>query len=854
MIQPKLTPLMQQYFSIKSEYQEALLLFQVGDFYELFFDDAKKAAAFLAITLTKRGKSEGQDIPLCGIPVHALHHYLVKLIKGGFKVAIVDQVTKPQPGQVVERRVTRFLTPGTLTDEHLMDQKSPSYLCVMYPGKLEWGIVFTELLTAQTFATVVPAGAIRMVDAEMIRFFPDEILIPNKVAQAELAAYCRQRGYLVSTVADPDEQSVDTQTWLSEQIQGSIKPHLTAHPALGTTLHVLHQYLAKNHAAVLASMKTIQYYEPEDFLVLDAATQKNLEIVTSTSQNTQHSLLGVLDESVTPMGARTIKKWLLRPLVNTAHIMQRQEVVAALKSSLTTMQKLRGHLAKIADLERIIGRIALGRATIHDYLALYRSLLVVPEIKEMLEPLRPLSLASMMYDKCIDYSVLCELLGASINDDPAQTWLIKPGFDFELDQLRNLVLNGQQELLALEQREIEKTGIGSLKVRYTDLYGYAFEITKANAESVPEHYVLQQSLSNRSRYVTPELKELEAAINRATQTIEQVEKAVFERIKSEVAPYVGSLRHLAHALALLDGLASFAYVAYAYNYIAPTFNEEGTIDIAAGRHPVVERTQSRFVPNHTQLSDAEHVHIITGPNMGGKSTYLRQIGLIHVLAQCGSFVPAQRANLCVLDRIFTRIGSGDDVAGGKSTFLVEMEETAVICTQATSRSLVILDEVGRGTSTYDGMALAQAIIEYIATTLKARAFFATHYHELTALQDTCPGIQNYHLAVKKHADSLVFLHTVCQGTAAGSFGLEVAKLAHVPESIIVRARAILQNLSASHSTSKSHEIADHQVVPAVSVPQENPLKEYLKTIDLDEVSPRQAVDLLYRLKALSEDI
>jgi DNA mismatch repair protein MutS len=840
----KITPLMQQYFSIKRDYSEALLFFQVGDFYELFYDDAVKASQFLAITLTKRGKSEGVDIPLCGVPVHALHHYLIKLIKGGFKVAIADQVTKPVPGQVVERKVTRYITPGTLLDEYLMDHKHPSYLCIMYPDQKAWGLLFTELLSAQTFITKIPEGSPRLLEAELTRFFPDEILMPS-TAHAELQTMLKQKGFLVSTIKPEEYTSIESENSLYKQLSVSLQKQLEREPVLLKTVYILEQYIAKNHALTLEKMQTINLYEVDDYLMLDAATQKNLDIIPLGNQKREHTLLGVLDQAVTAMGSRMIKKWLLRPLKNKIHIAQRQAFAFFLKQNYTLLKKFRLAFAEITDLERIVGRIALCRATNADYLSLLETLSALPLIKELLYESQSSDLARILYEKIVDFSIVTELLQASINDDKRESWLIKSGFDFELDQVRATIKNGQDLLLQLEQEEITKTGINSLKLRYTDLYGYAFEVTKTHEAVIPQYFILQQALSNRNRYVTVRLKELEQEIKNAHAMVEQIEKKVFERIATEVATYSSALRHAAQALAMCDAIASFGYSAYMYNYVVPTFNEEKKINIESGRHPIVEQTTINFIANDTVCNQDAQVHIVTGPNMGGKSTYLRQVGLIHIMAQIGSLVPAKKADISLLDALFTRIGSGDDLASGKSTFLVEMEETAIICTQATQNSLVILDEVGRGTSTYDGMALAHAIIEYLATTIKTRALFATHYHELTRLEGLCPGVINVHCQVQKMHDNLIFLHKIQRGVAAGSFGLEVARLAQLPASIIDRAQEVLQELSST-----VHAIQNQKIEPISVIvdKRSNFVIDALQSVALDELTPRQALDFLYELK------
>ena len=859
MMQDKITPLMQQYFAIKKEYEDALLFFQVGDFYELFFDDAIKASSFLAITLTKRGKNNGKDIPLCGVPVHALNHYLKKLIVGGFKVAICDQLTKPQPGTVVQRGITNVLTPGTLTDAAMLDEKSASYLMSFFPGEHAWGLVFSELLTAQLFATSVPAGAHKMIEAELIRFFPDEVILAQGSHAKPFNVYFKKLGYCASFAPYKIEEITNDiyaplagTAWLEQQFNHSVQQQLTERKELLHSLDVLYRYLNKNQSASLSQFKSINFYEPDDYVILDHATQKNLEIIENNQDGgRKNSLFAVMDHAKTAMGSRTLKKWLQRPLVQKDAIVQRQEVVVSLMSSVGTMQKAEHLLSQLADLERIIGRIALRKASLYDYLALQNSLSIAPDIKALINQLSNSGLAQAITDKIYNFDDLIQLLAKSLHNDPTSKYTIKKGFDHQLDHFRYLIENGQQEILKLEQQEIARTGINSLKIRYNNITGYYLEITNPNLAQVPEEYIYQQKLVNRVRFTTPELKNLEQAINSAQSEIDVVEAEVYQRIKNEVEKYLTQLRQTAQALAYLDSLFGLASCAYQNNYVVPVFNDQHDIIINGGRHPVVEiKREEAFVKNNTILNDEQSLLIITGPNMGGKSTYLRQVALICIMAQCGSLVPADSANLPLLDRIFTRIGSGDNVAEGKSTFLVEMEETATICTQATNNSLVILDEVGRGTSTFDGIALAQAIIEHLVKNIRAKCLFATHYHELTALSEQFTTIKNYSMLCKKIGSQLHFLHKMEPGIAHSSFGLDVARLAQLPLSIIERADTIQQELSThSHATfNQQQEQKNCSCQHATSQPEkENHLIKKLQTINMNDCTPKQAFDLLWEL-------
>lgn len=856
----KITPLMQQYFSIKEQYPDEIVLFQVGDFYELFFDDAKRASAFLAIALTKRGKNKGEDIPLCGIPIHALNHYLTKLIKGGFSVVLCDQLSKPQPGTVVQRGVTQVFTPGTLSDALLMDEKSASYILSMYPTDKALCLVFSELLTAQLFATIIPSEHPKVLEGELIRFFPDEVIVPAKHAAPTIVKLCTSLGYHTTPFQLPESQST---AWMGQQLCSKTQELLAAQPLMASSLQLLYHYLQRNQNKAIEHFKSVQFYEPEDFVLLDGATQNNLELVRNNHDgSTKNTLFAVLDQAKTSMGSRTIKKWLLRPLVNHERIIQRQEVVHHISQTPTLLHHLEKLLGAMPDLERIVGRIALQRTILNDYLGLKTALGLIPALKKILSQSPSFALIQSINGKILCFDGQLTLLECSLNDDPVQAWTIKTGYDHQLDTLRNLLDHGKDAILAFERKEVERTGINSLKVCYNNITGYYIEITNTHNDKIPEDYVHVQTMVNRKRFTTPALKELEHDLYKAQNELETIEAEVFARVKKEVDQHLHNLRHLAQAIAVLDGLFGFAAAAHYHNYTPPTFNTSGILSIEKGRHPVVEQVLGhQFIPNDTLLDDDASLWIITGPNMGGKSTYLRQVALISIMAQCGSLVPASNAHLCILDRIFTRIGAGDNVAQGKSTFLVEMEETATICTQATEKSLVILDEVGRGTSTNDGIALAQAIVEYIATTIRARCLFATHYHELTHLEGTLGCVRNYHALCQHHNNTLLFLHKIARGVAQGSFGVHVARLALLPDPIVKRAQRLLEELDQGLPTKKAHGKEMPSIIhaqqsllssPHDTLAQLNTDYESLVTdlhnINLDNLSPREVVGLVWNLQ------
>ncbi len=864
----RLTPLMQQFHDIKAQHSDTLLFFQVGDFYELFFEDAKKAAAFLGIALTKRGTMNGKPIPLCGVPVHAIDHYLTKLVRGGFKVAICDQLEEAVPGKVVRRGVTQVLTPGTLTDSQLLDEKTASYLFSFFPTEKQWGLLFGELLTAQLFATVLPIKSDKTLEAELSRFFPDEILLPRTKLGKLFAGQFRRFGYF-TTIEHTDikdaQQNKNVDSWLESQFHRNELKQLDGNDALRFALHNFYHYVRKNQESALEQFHALHFYKPDDFLMLDTSTQKNLELVKNCQDGgRKNTLFSVLDCATTSMGSRMIRKWIARPLVKQTAIEQRQDVVHLFISDIALNQQLRQHLSQVGDVERIVGRIALGRGSLLDYLGLKRALSVLPSLIALLENKIDILLLRVICSRLGNFGQLYQLLTDSLNEDSSNDWKIKPGFDDRLDRLRDLVGSSNEKILELEADERKVTGISSLKIRYNKVHGYYIEVTKPNAHLVPERYIRQQTLVGRERFTTIELRTLQGEIVQANNDIASAEKEVFERVKRLVATQISSLRKSARALAHLDALHSLACVAYDGGYVCPTFTESRDILIEQGRHPVVERSlESTFISNNTSLTDCSSLWIVTGPNMGGKSTYLRQVALICIMAHIGSFVPAKSAQLSLLDRVFTRIGSGDNLAEGKSTFLVEMEETALICAQATKNSLVILDEVGRGTSTFDGLAIAQAVVEFLYSCVQARCLFATHYHELTTLQDQFPGVVSYYTASKRTAAGIVFLYTMVEGVADGSYGLEVAKLAKLPDLLVRRADAILNKLTSDQLDSQKK--GGDELIAAVDLRKERALQdevfqlrmqirdyeeqlEKLKKIDYDNLSPKKAFDLLWDLK------
>ncbi len=833
-----------------------MLLFQVGDFYELFFDDARTATAYLGIALTKRGKHLGEPVPLCGVPSHALDYYLVKLVKGGFRVALCQQLEAAQAGKVVKRGVTQVFTPGTLTDSQLLDDKSASYLLTFFPVNNAWGVIFSELMTAQLYATVIEAGDFRTLESEIARFNPDEIVLPNIKEGRALDGYFKKIGYCTAinhSVCDA-VMSDAASVWMEKQFKKELVSTVRQSDAMMAALHSFYAYMDNTQASSLGQFTALQIYRPDDFLMLDGATQRNLELVKNCVDGGRgQTLLWAMDHAMTAMGSRMIKKWLVRPLVKPKAIEQRLDLVQFLMNEVTLRQRVQELLKDGGDGERVVGRIALQRAKRNDYLMLVNLLGALPAIKQFLNAC-PTPLAKLLVAKMGEFGPLVKLIASAINDDSAHEWLIKKGFDQQLDQLRELAHQSNEKILELERSEQEKTGIGSLKIRHNNAHGYYVEITKTHMKSAPDYYVRKQTLVGRERYMFDKLANLEVAISQAKRRVNEVEAQVYERIQKAVFEEVVDLRSSVHALAYLDALVGFARVAADNGYVRPVLNDKQSVTITAGRHPVVERMgQAPFVPNDTNLDAKETMWIITGPNMGGKSTYLRQVALISIMAQCGSFVPASSANLALIDRIFTRIGAGDNLAQGKSTFLIEMEETATICHQATKKSLVILDEVGRGTSTFDGLAIAQAVVEYLHEKVGAFCLFATHYHGLAELANTRQGMACYHLTSKRTDQGILFLHKIAPGAADGSFGIEVAKLAGLPGTVIERAQSLEAELSRDNNeggqmaiiqalpVQKKSVQPDSKIVPAMRI------AERLRAVDVDSLSARQALSLVWEL-------
>jgi DNA mismatch repair protein MutS len=892
------TPLMQQYHSIKRQHPYALLLFRLGDFYELFYEDAVVASRQLQITLTSRNREKGQAVPMCGVPYHAAEHYIARLIRAGHKVAICEQMEDPShTKKLVRREVIRVLTPGTATDSPILEMRENNFLAAIARngGSKPIGLAFVDFSTGEFRATeFAGSGAeVRLAD-ELAILRPREILLP----QAESSLFPQPSApsldvpgatetRLDEWVFEPaHSERILTQHFRVATLEGfGLAGHSQAIAAAGGLLHYLRETSAigasdSGHGTAamqirpagrgLEHLDRIAYYEQQDALVLDNVTVRNLELLQpALGDEASATLLSSLDRTATGMGARLLRSWILRPSIARDEIEARLDAVAELKSATVVRDEIRRVLDQIFDLERLTSRVTLGNATPRDLLALRRSLAAIPPLRGFLKTFQSPRL-SALHSQLDELADVRDLISRAIADDPpaqaTEPGIIRNGYFAELDELRGLSKSSKQTIAAMEERERKRTGIASLKIRFNTVFGYYIEISKANQHLAPPDYDRKQTLVNAERFTSPELKDYERRVLDADQRILEIERRLFREIRESVAAQASRLRQTSSAIAQLDVLINFAALAAERNYSRPSFTEfdpghssttagRGELFIAGGRHPVIqnllEQQGERFIPNDLFLDDVnQSILLITGPNMGGKSTYLRQAALIVIMAQIGSFVPANEARLPLVDRIFTRIGASDNLARGRSTFLVEMSEVAAILNTATSASLVLLDEVGRGTATFDGLSIAWAVVEHLHEHARPRTLFATHYHELTELERLLSGVKNVHVSVREAGSEIVFLRRIESGAADKSYGIEVARLAGLPAPVIARAREIL----AEHEKSE-HQLteelspggaAPHQPVMFTPVNQE--VLDALRAADLDNLKPLEALNLLAALK------
>ncbi|WP_246439484.1 DNA mismatch repair protein MutS [Teredinibacter franksiae] len=863
---PQHTPMMQQYFRIKADHPNEMVFYRMGDFYELFFDDAKKAAKLLDVTLTARGKSNGEPIPMAGVPYHAAENYLAKLVRLGVSVAICEQVGDPATSKgPVERKVMRVVTPGTVSDEALLDEHRDNWLMAISGHEQRYGIACLDMGSGRFFVFEVSGEEALIAEVERLR--PAEILAQESLL---IPAGINSRAGFRSRA----EWEFDFETGERLLTRHFETKDLHGFGCEGLNLAVgaagcLFGYAKETQRTELGHISSLTIENPDDSVTLDAATRRNLEIDINLTGGEDNTLFSVLNTSSTAMGGRLLRRWLNSPLRDQSILEARQSAITALLSNYL-YESLRQSLKHIGDLERILGRIALRSARPRDLSRLLSSIARYPEIQSLLANENAPKIRHLA-DHISQFPQLVELLDKALIENPPVVLrdggVIAEGFDSELDELRNISTNAGDFLVKLETQERERTGLSTLKVGYNRVHGYFIEISKLQSDKAPVEYIRRQTLKNAERYITPELKEFEDKALSAKSRALTREKALYETLIDTLNEHLLALQKSAAAVSELDVLSTFAERADRLNFVCPEFSKEQGIHIEQGRHPVVEQVlDNPFIPNNLTLDNQQRMLIITGPNMGGKSTYMRQTALIVLLAQVGCFVPAHACKMGLVDRIFTRIGSSDDLAGGRSTFMVEMTETANILNNASDKSLVLMDEIGRGTSTYDGLSLAWACVEHLAQNLQAFTLFATHYFEITALPEQLPTVKNVHLDATEHNDNIVFLHNIQSGPASKSFGLQVAKLAGIPADVLENAKNQLHRLetgapTAAHTPPATIPTAAITKAPAAStspspqadlfaLPEPSKSDQALKKLNPDELTPRQALELIYKLKEL----
>ena len=848
------TPLMQQYLRIKSDYPDILLFFRMGDFYELFYDDARRAARLLDITLTTRGQSAGQPIPMAGVPYHAVDSYLARLIKKGESVAICEQIGDPETSKgPVERKVVRIITPGTVTEEALLEDRQDRLLAAIAPARKGFGLAWLDVAGGRLRFS--EPATIQELGAEIERLRPVEILFPedHDLPLSGLLAALRP-----TAAWHFDAESGERELCRHLGVQDLSGFGISGRgPGLGAAGALL-GYARDMLAGELVHLTGLRQVEASEHLVLDAATRRHLEIDVHPDGRQEHTLVGLMDSAATPMGSRKLKRWITHPLRSRQRLSERHGAIETLLNA-HAHPALAEQLSGIGDLERILTRIALRSARPRDLASLREGLSRLPALSDSLDQFDDTALAELAnaLAPCPD---LQDLLERAVIEQPPMVirdgGVIADGFDAELDELRNLSRNAGDFLVRYEEQERERTGIANLKVGYNRVHGYYIEISKIQGDKVPTEYSRRQTLKNVERYITEELKGFEDKVLSSRERALAREKALYEELVEHLASQHRRLSTLAAAIASLDVLVAFAERAETLRFSRPNLVETPGLELVNGRHPVVEQVQDQaFVPNDCRLDPDRRMLVITGPNMGGKSTFMRQTALIVILAHAGSFVPADSARIGPMDRIFSRIGAGDDLTRGRSTFMVEMVETANILHNASEHSLVLMDEIGRGTSTFDGLALAWAVATELALNIRALTLFATHYFELTRLAEDHEGIANVHLDAREHGDQIVFLHSVREGPASQSYGIQVARLAGVPRPVIAQARKHLRRLEDDAARAHSPQLGLFSTSPGgePAAPEPDPVRELIDQLDPDQLSPREALDWLYQLKASSED-
>jgi DNA mismatch repair protein MutS len=872
----KYTPMMEQYLGIKEQYPDCILMYRLGDFYEMFFEDAITASKVLEIALTGRDCGQEERAPMCGVPFHAIDSYIPKLIENGYKVAICEQLEDPSEAKgIVKRDVVRVITPGTIIDQNMLDEKSNNYLCCTYIDK-GFGMCYADISTGDLYVTenirlsdfdINNSKKFDLLKEEILKINPSEIIsnmltgidsIDSMMNCSDILSYNEYKSIILKhfNVVSLDSFGLSDNNYAV------------------MSLGMLINYLYKTQKTSLEQLNKLHFYNVGEYLYLDSSTRKNLELIeTVRGKKGQGTLYNVLDYTNTAMGGRQLKKWIEEPLKNINLINNRLDAVEELYNNVMVSNNIREYLKTVYDIERLISRIVYGNCSGRDMNSLKQSVSNLPDLKSEISHLK----SKMFVDIYENFDILkdiYELIDRAIVDEPPvsvkEGGIIKQGYNDELDEIKEITINGKNWISELQNKEREATGIKNLKIGYTKVFGYYLEVTKSYMNLVPDYYIRKQTLANCERYVTPELKEMEAKILNADEQMMKLEYELFLQIRQHIKDQVVRIQETAYSIAVIDTLNSLAIAAVKNNYVRPEMNNTGYIKITDGRHPVIEKIMKNemFVPNDTFIDNKEQrMSIITGPNMAGKSTYMRQVALIALLAHIGSFIPAKSAEICILDKIFTRVGASDDLSQGQSTFMVEMSEVSNILNNATENSLLILDEIGRGTSTYDGLSIAWSVVEYITKKIKAKTLFATHYHELSELESKLKSVKNYRILIKETDDKIIFLRKIAEGSVDRSYGIQVANLAGLPDDVVVRAKEILRQLDESDinkpfAKKKKERVTDNF---QVSMFQSDPLeksknKEYkeladsIKNIDINNITPVKAFTLLNELIEKSRHI
>ncbi len=872
----KYTPMMEQYLGIKEQYPDCILMYRLGDFYEMFFEDAITASKVLEIALTGCDCGQEERAPMCGVPFHAIDSYIPKLIENGYKVAICEQLEDPSEAKgIVKRDVVRVITPGTIIDQNMLDEKSNNYLCCTYIDK-GFGMCYADISTGDLYVTenirlsdfdINNSKKFDLLKEEILKINPSEIIsnmltgidsIDSMMNCSDILSYNEYKSIILKhfNVVSLDSFGLSDNNYAV------------------MSLGMLINYLYKTQKTSLEQLNKLHFYNVGEYLYLDSSTRKNLELIeTVRGKKGQGTLYNVLDYTNTAMGGRQLKKWIEEPLKNINLINNRLDAVEELYNNVMVSNNIREYLKTVYDIERLISRIVYGNCSGRDMNSLKQSVSNLPDLKSEISHLK----SKMFVDIYENFDILkdiYELIDRAIVDEPPvsvkEGGIIKQGYNDELDEIKEITINGKNWISELQNKEREATGIKNLKIGYTKVFGYYLEVTKSYMNLVPDYYIRKQTLANCERYVTPELKEMEAKILNADEQMMKLEYELFLQIRQHIKDQVVRIQETAYSIAVIDTLNSLAIAAVKNNYVRPEMNNTGYIKITDGRHPVIEKIMKNemFVPNDTFIDNKEQrMSIITGPNMAGKSTYMRQVALIALLAHIGSFIPAKSAEICILDKIFTRVGASDDLSQGQSTFMVEMSEVSNILNNATENSLLILDEIGRGTSTYDGLSIAWSVVEYITKKIKAKTLFATHYHELSELESKLKSVKNYRILIKETDDKIIFLRKIAEGSVDRSYGIQVANLAGLPDDVVVRAKEILRQLDESDinkpfAKKKKERVTDNF---QVSMFQSDPLeksknKEYkeladsIKNIDINNITPVKAFTLLNELIEKSRHI